>query len=217
MSRSRVLLFDLDGTLTDPSVGIVACLRYALERLGRPAPPDPELAAMIGPPLRGNFAALLGSRDPALIERAVSLYRERFGETGLFENRVYPGVPEMLEQARRQAEALFVATSKPTVYAERIVERFGLARHFRRVHGAELAGRFEDKRDLVAHLLATEGIAAGAAVMIGDRAVDVQAARANAVRSVGALWGFGGDGELRGADALCAAPPELAGCLAQLA
>jgi phosphoglycolate phosphatase len=213
------LLFDLDGTLTDPSDGIVRCLRHALTGLGRACPSDAALAALIGPPLRSNLAALLATRDAALVERAVALYRERFGEVGLFENRVYDGVPDMLRQAAALAQGVFVATSKPTVYAERIVERFGLARHIARVYGSELDGRFEDKGDLIAHLLDTEGIPPRAAVMVGDRAVDIAGARANGLRSIGALWGFGAEGELAdaGADLLCPAPGELGACVRRLA
>jgi phosphoglycolate phosphatase len=114
---------------------------------------------------------------------------------------------------------VFVATSKPTVYAERIVERFGLARHIARVYGSELDGRFEDKGDLIAHLLDAERIPPRAAVMVGDRAVDILGARVNGVRSIGALWGLGGDGELAeaGADLLCPSPGELGACVQRLA
>ena len=217
--RARALLFDLDGTLTDPRTGIVRSLRHALDRLECPSPPDDVLATFIGPPLRGTFAKILETSSAELIERAVALYRERFGTIGLFENEVYPGVPEMLDAARRLAPAAFVATSKAAVYAERIVKHFGLAHHFARVYGSELAGRFDDKSELLPHLLAAEGIAPGAAVMIGDRAVDVLAARAAGVPSVGVLWGYGTAAELAeaGADLVCASPAELPACLERLA
>ena len=217
--RARALLFDLDGTLTDPRPGIVGSLRHALERLECPSPSDEVLATFIGPPLRGTFAGLLETSSPELIERAVALYRERFGTIGLFENEVYPGVREMLDAARRLAPAAFVATSKPAVYAERIVKHFGLDHHFARVYGSELAGRFEDKSELLPHLLAAEGIAPGAAVMIGDRSVDVLAARAAGIPSIGVLWGYGAAAELTeaGADVLCASPAELPACLERLA
>ena len=206
--RARALLFDLDGTLTDPRPGIVGSLRYALERMQRARPPDAVLATFIGPPIRGTFAGLLESTNPELIERAVALYRERFGSIGLYENEVYPGVPEMLAAAGALGPAAFVATSKAAVYAERIVRHFGLDHHFARVYGAELAGRFEDKSELLPHVLAAEGIAPGAAVMVGDRSVDVLAARAAGMPSIGVLWGYGSAAELTaaGADALCASP-----------
>ena len=133
------LLFDLDGTLTDPRPGIVACLRHAMEGLGRACPDDEVLAALIGPPLRGTFARLLATTDGDRIEAAMGLYRERYGETGLYENRVYDGIREMLAEVAARAPAVFVATSKPTVYAERIVRHFTLDRHFTRVYGSATA------------------------------------------------------------------------------
>jgi phosphoglycolate phosphatase len=173
------LLFDLDGTLTDPRPGIVRCMRYALDRLDAPCPSDDVLASLaIGPSLRGTFARLLETSDRALVERALALYREQYANTELFENSVYDGVERMLDDGPLVASAAFVATLKPTVYADRIVRHFGLARHFTGIHGPELDGRFEDKADLLAHLLAVEKIAATNAVMIGDRVGDIVAARA---------------------------------------
>jgi len=213
--RPTTLLFDLDGTLTDPRPGTVACIRHAVEGLGRPCPEDDVLATFIGPPLRGTFAALLGTSEREPIEAAMTLYRERFGVTGLFENRVYDGIPEMLVEVRPRAAAVFVATSKPTVYAERIVRHFDLDQHFARVYGAELDASLDDKATLVARLLAKESVAPGGAVMIGDRAADVRAAHANGLRAIGVLWGYGSERELReaGADVLCAEPRALAACL----
>ena len=209
------LLFDLDGTLTDPRPGIVACLRHAMEGLGRACPDDEVLAALIGPPMRGTFARLLATTDRDRIEAAMGLYRARYGETGLYENRVYDGIREMLAEVAVRAPAVFVATSKPTVYAERIVRHFGLDRHFTRVYGVDLGGRLDDKKDLLAHLLERERLTAADTVMIGDRAADVLAARANGVRAIGVLWGYGSEPELRaaGAEVLCAEPRALAGCL----
>jgi len=209
-------LFDLDGTLTDPRPGIVACIRHAVEGLGRPCPEDDVLATFIGPPLRGTFATLLETSDRTVIEAAMELYRERFGVTGLFENRVYNGIPEMLVEIRSRTPAAFVATSKPTIYAERIVRHFDLDRHFVRVYGAELDGSRDDKGALLAYLLAQESLMPDTVVMIGDRAADVRAAHANGMRAIGVLWGYGSEHELRaaGADRLCADPRELAACLA---
>ncbi len=200
------VFFDLDGTLTDSQPGIVASIRYALERLGHDAPADAVLATHIGPPLRLTFAKLLGSDDPELQERAVDLYRERFGSVGLFENAVYDGVPEMLAAVALPDRALFVATSKPTVYASRIIDHFKLRDHFRRVYGSELDGRNDVKAVLLAHALEAEGIAAERAIMVGDRAADIIGAKANGMTAIGALWGYGSERELldAGADHICA-------------
>jgi phosphoglycolate phosphatase len=214
-----VLLFDLDGTLTDPKPGIVRCMKYALHELGAPCPSDDVLASFIGPPLRGTFATLLETSDRNLVERTLALYREEYGETGLFENQVYPGVTQMLDHVRPVASAAFVATLKPKVYADRIVRRLGLEPYFAGVYGPELEGRFDDKADLLAHLLATEKISPERAVMIGDRAGDIVGARANRVRSIGVLWGYGSESELADAraDGLCTSPSELGSCLGRLA
>ncbi len=212
---ARVLLFDLDGTLTDSKPGIVGCMRFALRQLGAPSPSDDLLATFIGPPLRHAFRALLGTSDTERIEEAIRLYRQRFAETGLYENCVYDGVPAMLEEARQVAQATYVATAKLTVYARRIVEHFGLDRHFTRVYGMEPDDRHDDKTHLLAHLLEAERIAPRDAVMIGDRAADIGAAKANGLRAIGVLWGYGSERELIDArpEALCRRPADLAASL----
>lgn len=204
-------LFDLDGTLTDPREGITRSLAYALERMGLEPPALDDLVFAIGPPLRGSLARLLGTDSTAAIERALALYRERFAETGLFENRPYDGIAEALGSLRAAGAQLFVATSKPTVYARRIVERFGLAPHFAEVHGCELDGTREDKRDLLAHVIPRHGLDARRAVMIGDRGADMRAARHHGLHALGALWGYGTAEELReaGAHSVCALPSTL--------
>ena len=210
------VVFDLDGTLTDSRAGITASIRHALARLGRECPDDDELAAYIGPPLRGTFTALLGTRDPALIEAAMAHYRARYDDVGLFENVVYDGVPEMLESTARLASTMLVATAKLQHAATRIVTHFDLVRHFHGVYGAEPGGRFDHKVDLLGHLIESGVIRAETAVMVGDRDLDIKAARAHRIRAIGALWGFGDRRELTeaGADLLCESPRGLAACLA---
>lgn len=154
------VLFDLDGTLIDSRAGITACIR-TLGRLDLPCPDDAALACYIGPPLRGTFSTLLGTTDQALIGTALVHYRARYDDVGLFENRVYDGVPEMLHETARVADGMFVATAKPRLAAARIVAHFDLARHFMAVYGAEHGGRFDAKVDLLAHLLETGVIRAG--------------------------------------------------------
>ncbi|MGH7350251.1 MAG: HAD hydrolase-like protein [Candidatus Rokuibacteriota bacterium] len=212
------VLFDLDGTLTDSRAGITACIRHALGRLDRPCPDDDALACYIGPPLRGTFSTLLGTTDLALIETALAHYRARYDEVGLFENRVYDGVPEMLHETARVASGMFVATAKPRHAAARIVTHFGLARHFTAVYGAERGGRFDAKVDLLAHLLETGVIRAETSVMVGDRGSDISAAKIRGIRSIGAGWGYGEARELAdaGADLLCDRPAALAACLTRL-
>jgi len=205
------LLFDLDGTLTDPLIGIGRSLQHAMARMGREPPALETLARFVGPPLRDTLAELLGSDDPEVVERAVTCYRERFADVGLFENTVYAGVPDALEALAGRGHRLLVVTSKPAVYARRIVERFGLARWFQGTHGSELDGRNVDKVDLIRVVLEAEGLEPGATWMIGDRALDVRGGRANATRTAGVLWGYGSEAELTAAepDTLLRSPADL--------
>lgn len=195
------VLFDLDGTLTDPFVGITSSIRHALESLGYPAPPADELGWCIGPPLTDSFPVLLGTGDPAMVADAVRLYRERYSEVGKFENRLIDGIPEALDGLVGQGAVLYVATSKLASYAGEIVEHFGLMPHFRAVHGVGADGRHATKAELIRHILASEPIDADRVVMIGDRRHDVEGARANGIRSLGVLWGYGDRAELEAAGA----------------
>jgi len=214
----RTLLFDLDGTLTDNFEGIANCIRYALTRLDVPHPEQDALRACVGPPLRKTLPRLLGSNDAATTERAIALYRERFAELGWRENAVYEGVPGMLAAAVLASPRVFLCTTKPQVYAEKIVAHFGLAGYLTGVYGTSLDGRLDDKADLMAHLLARENLDGARCLMIGDRKHDIRAARRNGARSLGVLWGYGSRAELEqaGAEALIAAPAEFARGLADI-
>ncbi len=207
------LLFDLDGTLTNPFQGITTCIAYALEKMGRPSPPGKELGWCIGPPLRSSFAKLLACDDPELIEKALGFYRERFGTVGLFENKVYDGIPEALGALQTMGHRLYLATSKPGVYAERIITHFGLARYFTRIYGAELDGTRNDKTGLISHILERESITVRETVMIGDRKYDMIGAGENGVCGLGVLWGYGTRDELEssGASAFIENPHNLPG------
>ncbi|SMF13321.1 phosphoglycolate phosphatase [Tistlia consotensis] len=208
------LFFDLDGTLTDPKPGIVGCIRHALGCLALPVPEAEDLTWCIGPPLHDSLASLCGS--PELGARALAHFRERFGTVGLYENAVYPGIAELLAELGAQGRRLFLATSKPRPYAERILAHFELDGFFERAFGSELDGRLANKAALLAHALAETGAASAGAVMIGDRSHDVAGAKANGLASIGVLYGYGSEAELRaaGADALAATVPALAGLLA---
>lgn len=195
------LLFDLDGTLTDPREGIVGSLRHALAELGVPQPPDDELSGFIGPPLHESLRRFLGPKRANALPKALELYRERFASVGMFENKVYPGIPSALATLREAGWTLWVVTSKPSVFAAPILEHFALTRHFAGLHGSELSGERSDKGELIAHFLRVEGVPAAQATMIGDRKHDVAGARANGVRAFGVLWGYGTRAELAGAGA----------------
>jgi phosphoglycolate phosphatase len=189
------LLIDLDGTLTDPELGITSCIEHAVQSLGHVAPPREELRQYIGPPLHRSLATVLDSDDPALIQLALTRYRERFATVGLFENSLYPFVPAGLAALRKAQHRLFVATSKPTVYASRIVDHFDLTRYFERVYGSELTGERTDKADLIAFILDKEGLDPRTTWMIGDRSHDIIGGARNGLRTIGVRWGFGSDAE----------------------
>ena len=139
--KRRALLFDLDGTLTDPFVGITRSVQYAMERLGRPVPAADDLRWCIGPPLKLAFAKLLETADEAALDEGVRLYRERYATTGKYENRLVDGVPDMLAALVAKGYFLTIATSKLKTYAGDIIEHFKLSAYFDAVHGADLDGR----------------------------------------------------------------------------
>jgi phosphoglycolate phosphatase len=209
----HALFFDLDGTLSDPFEGIARSLRFAFDELGYETPPDAEIRTLIGPPLQVAMRARFADRAQA--DEIVRLFRVRFADVGLFETVVYPGVRELLA-ALAGRMPLFVCTTKPHVYAVRVLERLGLAAPFAAVYGSELDGTFADKRDLLAHALAEQRLTASPRIaLLGDRGLDVSAAHANAVAAWGAGWGYGTPHELAGADHVFTAPADVAAFIAR--
>jgi phosphoglycolate phosphatase len=211
MQELLILFFDLDGTLSDPSEGITKSVQHALQCLGRPYPGKSELQHYIGPALRWTFPRLLGTDDGDLVETAIGYYRERYETVGLFENEVYPGVPELLQQLHDDGYPLYVVTSKPTVYADRIIRHFGLDRFFIDIYGPELDGRFDEKRELVEFILQERSLDPRRTIMIGDRARDVESGRANGTRTIGVTYGFGSVEEITAAepDEVCHSPSDI--------
>ena len=210
MPAWTVALFDLDGTLTDPGEGILNCIEHAFVELGRESPATAILKKWIGPPLLASFAEALG--DVGLAQQALQLYRQRFATVGLYENRVIPGIRQLLESLVRGGVRCYLASSKPGVYASRIVEHFELDQWLCDVYGSELDGTRTDKSDLLAHLLECESIDPGQTVMIGDRYHDVCGAKDNSLAALGVTWGYGSRNELQtaGAQAVVDTPGQLA-------
>lgn len=206
-----VCLLDLDGTLTDPFTGISRSIVHALETLGFPVPESEALKAWIGPPLRSSFERYFNSNGGGDPDEAVRFYRERFADTGLFENVVYDGIPALLDGLHRNSIPLLVATSKPTVYAQQIIRHFELEHWFKAVHGSELDGHNSDKTDLLGHIIEQWSLNPADCVMVGDREFDMKAARYHGMAAVGVLWGYGSPLELRkaGAETLVSTPSEL--------
>jgi phosphoglycolate phosphatase len=212
----ELVIFDLDGTLTDSRDGILRSTRYALQRLneatGRsaPVPEESGLEYMLGPPLRDTFAGLVGAAD---VEALLGFYRERYRTTGLFENRPYEGICEALAILASSGFGLFVATSKNEEDARRVLAHFDMAKFFQGIYGAQHDGGRAVKSDLLRHVLRSEELNADAAniVMIGDRRYDILGAHAVGIKAMGALWGYGARDELveAGADFLIGTPSEI--------
>lgn len=210
-ARFHAVLFDLDGTLTDPKLGITRSVQYALRKRGIEPPDAEQLEPFIGPPLARSFRERLGF-DAVEAKRAVDDYREYFSQRGLYENEVYDGIPALLRELHESGRKLCLATSKPTVFAERILEHFDLARHFDLVVGSHLDGTRVEKTEIVATALAgIGGEASCRAVMVGDREHDVHGARSNGIDSIAVTYGYGTREELQASSptALAASVGEL--------
>lgn len=190
------ILFDLDGTLTDPKDGITRSISYALGQLGFESPHEDHLIWCIGPPLKESFGRLLDTDDESLIEQALSHYRKRFSESGMYENAVYSGIPAILQVIRSAGFRVFLATSKPRVYAKRILDHFDLSHYFHAVHGSELDGRLSDKGALIAHIIETEGLDPQATLIVGDRSYDVVGGKKNGIMTAAVTYGYGSREEL---------------------
>jgi phosphoglycolate phosphatase len=208
----NVVLFDLDGTLTNPLLGISRCTIHAMTEMGLEPPRPEDVAAFIGPPIREAFE-LMGV-PASRVEEAVALYRERYAPIGMFENELIDGIPECLEQLGSLDVRLAVATSKVELYASEILEHFGIADHFDVVAGAHFDGTHADKSVIVADCLRRIGPRVGAA-MVGDRHHDVSGARDAHISSVGVTWGFGAREELEraGATRIVDSPADLVASL----
>lgn len=205
------VLLDFDGTLTDSRPGILASYAAALRALGHTPDPAVDLTHVIGPPVEDAIGPVLAHYGDDRIAEAVAAYRAHYRTVGLLDSTLYDGVPEALRALRDNGRRLFLATAKRTDIARDMLARFGLLPLFEGVYGSEPGGALDHKPELIAHILAREGLDPASAVMVGDRRYDIAGARANGVRAVGALWGYAAGDELdrAGADALAATPAAL--------
>jgi len=213
--NKKYILFDLDGTLTDPKEGITRSVQYSLRHFGIEENDLDGLTRFIGPPLRESFGRLgLSSGD---FETAVAKYREYYSERGIYENALYDRIDELLHGLRDRGRTLAVATSKATVYAVRVLEHFDILKYFSFVAGSELDGRRSDKGEVIHYALEELKVTGFEnAVMVGDREHDIIGAKNAGIMSVGVLYGYGGRAELEeaGADYIVRDIGELAGLLA---
>ncbi len=207
----KYMFFDLDGTLTNPFTGITNSIIYSLEKFGIGVEDKRSLTAFIGPPLVESFQKFYNfSKNDALL--AVEYYREYFSCKGLYENSVYEGIIPALAELNSRGRKLYLATSKPEVFAEKIMDHFGLSPYFKDITGATLNSSRSEKADVLAYAIKKSGLKdKREAVMTGDRKHDIAGAKANGVSSVGVLYGFGSNDELKsaGADKIIKSPKEI--------
>ena len=197
MKNYSVVLFDLDGTLSDPKIGITKSVQYALHKAGIMVNDLDELEPFIGPPLQVSFREIYGFNDRQ-ITQAISDYRERFTERGMFENKLYEDIPALLANLKQQGYILIIATSKPTVFAEQIVKYFQLESYFDFVVGSHLDGSRSAKGEIIADVLQQfASYPKEQFIMIGDRKYDLIGARENQIDAIGVTYGFGSLEELK--------------------
>ena len=208
--NNMIIAFDLDGTISDPIVGISASINYALQKLGLPQKEEAALKTYIGPPLQDIFADLIGDESDELIQSAIIFFRERYFDVGYRENVIYPGIKELLEWLTANGHKLYIATSKKTTIGKAVADLFEITKYFDEILGCglkrkkyELLNDIKEKED-------TETL-----VMIGDRLHDMKAGRASNCFCIGVLWGYGSKEELigSGADVTCNAPNDIKGIL----
>lgn len=197
----KYIFLDLDGTLTDPKEGITKCVRYALNKMGIDENDPDKLMKFIGPPLMVSFTEYCGM-DEKSARQAVNFYRERFGTVGLFENSVFPGAEEFLRKLVNHARIPVLATSKPKVYADRIVKKYGLRPYFKMISGSELDGTRDAKDEVIAYAIEQLGIKDKSRIlMVGDRQHDIAGAKKCGIKSCGIRLGYAEPGELEDAGA----------------
>ncbi|MCR5286853.1 MAG: HAD hydrolase-like protein [Saccharofermentans sp.] len=209
--KYRYCLFDLDGTLTDPGIGITDSVMYALKKFDIDVKDRSELFPFIGPPLDYSFKTYFGFTEEQAV-LAIKYYREFFSTKGLYENEVYEGIPGMLEELKKRGVTVALATSKPYEFSVEILRHFGLSGYFDHVGAATMDGRISKKEDVISNLLGQLNYEDKASVlMVGDRHHDIEGAKANGLHSAGVLWGYGTEEELKkaGAEYLFARPEDI--------
>jgi phosphoglycolate phosphatase len=201
-----IIAFDLDGTISDPVVGITASINYALKKMDLPPKNRQDLEKYIGPPLQDIFADLLGSADEAGIHTAITYFREKYFRSGYRENVIYPGLKPLLAELAAKGHSLYIATSKKTSIAKAVADYFNISKYFKDIFGCGLKREKQELLTRIKMLEKTDRL-----LMVGDRSHDMSAGKKNDCLCVGVLWGYGSREELlgSGADALCHNPHEL--------
>jgi phosphoglycolate phosphatase len=194
----KTILFDLDGTLTDSGEGIINCAIYAMEHYNLPIPPREELRVFVGPPLTDTFMKF--GVKPEDAQEAVKFYRERYIPIGMYENELYLGIPELLEELRKEGHTLCIATSKPENLAVEILQHFGIDKYFQYICGATMDHSRDTKEQVIAYLM-SQCKSEYPWVMVGDTVFDIEGAKAHNIPAIGVAWGYGLVEEMRKAGA----------------
>ena len=210
----QIVLFDLDGTLTDSGLGITNAVAYALDKFGIQVKDHSELNVFVGPPLKDSFSRYYGF-TPEECEKGVIYYREYYQDRGLFENEVYPGIPELLKYLKETGRKVVLATSKPEPFTRRIMEHFQLDQYFNLIAGASMDEKRVEKADVIRYALDDLGVSKedyDQVVMVGDRNNDIFGAKENRLKVIGVLYGYGDLEELQsaGADDIAETPEDIA-------
>ncbi|GBR06659.1 HAD-IA family hydrolase [Asaia siamensis] len=209
------ILFDLDGTIIDSRIGIIKTLHTVVSALGHVPDEAIDLTWVVGPPLAELMAEVIGYYGDTRVDEAIALYRRFYDTQGRLQTPVFPAMAELIETLARSPIRIFTATSKPASLAQTILAGNGLDRYFDRIHGAADDDTGGEKPEMIARILAQEGLSADHTLMIGDRRFDISGAHANRIRGIGVLWGYGGEKELTeaGADLLVTSPDGLASAI----
>ena len=203
------ILFDLDGTITDSALGITKSVKYALEKKGVKVNSLDELKIFVGPPLSKIFIEYMGLTTEAQGREMVALYREYYKDTGIYENTLYDGIAETIKKLSDKGYNLFVATSKPTVFSKLILEKHGILNYFKEVSGCELDGTRDSKAEVIKYLIDKYNLLSDETLMVGDRIFDVEGAAEFDIKTIGVLYGFGDEEELKNALATAKTPEEI--------
>lgn len=208
--RYATAIFDLDGTITDSGPGIMNSIRYAAKKRGLPELPEDVLRSFIGPPLKEQFRSVFGLSEEEG-EVMVATYREYYSDKGIFENRVYDGVTDILKKLKAGGVRILMATSKPEKYAKQIAGHFGFSGYFDFIGGACMDGRRTDKNEVIEYVIYTCKVDRKSAVMIGDRRHDIIGAARSGIHNIGVLYGYGSREELEkaGAEMIAAVPGDI--------
>lgn len=208
---NQAVLLDLDGTLADSRPGIIACFRHMLAELGHDPAEAGDLSWAVGPPMAVSVGTLLAKYGDDRLDLGLATYRARYSAVAIYDCTVFPGVIDMLAALKDAGRTLCLATSKRRDFAERVVDYLELRQYVPKVYGALPGGGLDDKKDLLAEILRAEGFTAATTTMVGDRLHDIHAAQANNIRSIGVLWGYGGQAELQkaGANILAEMPDDV--------